>query len=324
MVQEPISRIDVQSGTLYFRGHSAVELATDRKFEDVLYLLVHGVLPEPGERDALSLSLVSKREASLVPPSGSSLVSLAEGMEGVEKEPYEKLLGLVAAIPIAVASAYRASNGREAVPQNASLNHAANLLWMLTGIEQAERNIRDFETCLILHMDDPENPSLSRLLQALNEGGSIAVAVGTALRAHGDPLHHGAGSLAANMVLSLAQEDDLHEAMAEKLDRGERLYGLGHRIYRTMDPRAKELRRILVSRTKGTDMSWLPNHVEDVAKAGADVLLERKGLVVHPNVDLYNALVYSTFGLATDVNTQLFAVSRAAGWTAHTVEFLGI
>ena len=322
MTQEPISRIDVQSGTLYFRGHSVAELAPNRSYEDVLYLLIKGNLPESKERGLLSQNLASLRNVDLTLGAGSSLVEVVRGIAATDESVYQSLLNLIAAIPIDVAQRYRTSHGEHPLPHRTDYGHAANLLWMLTGIEQSPHDIRDFETCLILHMDDPDNPSLGQLLCALERDHSVNGAIAEALRVHGDSLHHGAGSMAASMIHSLAKEEDLHAAISERLERGERLYGLGHRIYRTWDPRAKMLRRMLVSRTIGTDMGWLPGHVETVAGVGAEILEERKGLKVYPNVDFYNALVYATFGLTIDINTDLFAVSRIAGWAAHALEFL--
>jgi citrate synthase len=323
MVQEPISRIEVKSGTLYFRGHSVTGLAMDRSFEDVLYLLVYGHLPKPREKNLLCQTLKCKRTSNLSSFRGYTLVEFVEGLQGDRGNDYESLLGLVATFPVAVAHKYRISQEKEPVHQRSGLSHAANLLWMLTGVEHSALDIRNFETCLILHMDDPDNPSLRKLLQTLDRGKSAIDAITAAIRVHGGPLHHGAGSLAAKMIYDLAKVDDLRAAMTERLERGERLYGLGHRIYRSLDPRAKVLREMLCSRTEGTDMSWLPSHVDTVAKVGAEILLERKGLTVHPNVDLYNALVYGTFGLQTEINTNLFAVSRIAGWTAHVLETFG-
>jgi citrate synthase len=327
---EPVSRIDVNEGALYLRGISIKELAPRHTYEEILHLLIHGSLGSSEEASSLSDSLVSKRALLRAvmagyPQSSESgdllynYVGYVKSGESLE----ESLLGYVACAPLAAAVGYRLANGLEVVQQRQDLNLSENLLWMLTGTEPTERDARDFTTCLNLHMDDPDNPSLSRLLQGLSESQPIDKVIEGALEAHRGPLHHGAGSLAADMVLNLKQAQDLHTAMTEILETGNPFYGLGHRVYRTLDPRAKVLRAILVSRTKDTDLSWLPGHVEAVAKTGAEILLDRKGVQVYPNVDLYNALVYSTFGLPIELNTDLFAVSRMAGWMAHALEFLG-
>ena len=324
---EPVSRIDAEKGILYFRGISVEELAPRHTYEEILYLLVSGSLGSSGETSSLSKSLVSKRgllepatAAYLQKPEGEgflySYVDLVKPVGPLK----ESLFGYLACTPLAAAIGYRIANGLEVVHQRQDLNLSENLLWMLTGAEPTKQDASDFTTCLNLHMDDPDNPSLSRLLDGLATGQSIDQAIGGALEVHKGHLHHGAGSLAAKMVLNLKDAEDLRTSMTEILDRGDRLYGLGHRIYRALDPRAKMLRKILVSRTKHTDLSWLPEHIEAVAKVGAEILMERKGVQAYPNVDLYNAIVYSTFGLTTDVNTDLFAVSRMAGWTAHCLE----
>ncbi|RLI54651.1 MAG: hypothetical protein DRO87_07380 [Candidatus Thorarchaeota archaeon] len=332
---EPISRIDATEGVLYFRGLSVADLTPHRDFEEVLYLLVHGDLPSSAEHGAMSQALTAKRQVFIDrldsfrmtrERSGTpALELLVEAMDEIKEElsltPYDACLTFVACVPIAVALDYRTNNGMEFVEPDAHMSHAANLLWMLTGKKPSSRDIHDFTTCLVLHMDDPDNPSLSALIDTLGKGGSLSVALTEAIREHRGRLHHGAGAEAAKMIIQCRDSPDIREYLRDRLLAGEKIYGLGHRIYRTLDPRARILRQMLRDRLAAEDP--LPEVIERVASLGAEVLSEHKGIVVHPNVDLYNAVVYSTFGLPSSLNTDLFALSRAAGWMAHILDVLG-
>jgi citrate synthase len=112
--------------------------------------------------------------------------------------------------------------------------------------------------------------------------------------------------------------------LTKAIDSGERIYGLGHRIYKTIDPRAVMLREILKERTTDQATFSLYERIEETARIGAELILQRKNRVVHPNVDLYNAAVYHSFGLPYYLNTELFAVSRTAGWVAHIAEWMDL
>ena len=201
-----------------------------------------------------------------------------------------------------------------------NLGYAANVLHML-GCTTRLDDVRDFESCLMLHMGDPDNPSLSALTETLENGGTPGEALIAALQKHVDPTHHGAGTEAMKMVFALKDQEDIHAALQKRLKEGDRIYGLGHRIYRTIDPRAVFLKGLLTKRATGTELQWLPDKIQSIAVEGASVLKEMKGITVYPNVDLYNAAVYLTFGIDIRFNTFLFAISRVAGWMAHILEW---
>jgi citrate synthase len=319
---EPISNIDAKKGILYFRGHPVDKLVSNHSYEDILYLLVHGSLGSREQIDDLSKNLRSKRSLLKQSIPTGSPGNLVSAVRGQQTNQLERLLALVACAPLVVAIRYREQQGMEAIDQRQDLGHSGNLLWMLTGTEPSTQDLKDFETCLILHMDDPDNPSLTALIHALEEGEVVNEAFAVALEEHKSPLHHGAGTRAAKMILDLRDTDDVEGEVRRAIEQGEKLYGLGHRIYRTIDPRARILQDMLRRRTRDTEKEWLPEHIKNVAEAGARALESEKGVQIYPNVDLYNAFVYSTFNLPIDINTDLFAVSRVAGWMAHALEFI--
>jgi len=218
-----------------------------------------------------------------------------------------------------VAHQFAQSQNIETETPDEKLSHAANFLGMVRGITQMDNEVRDLETALILPMDDPDNPSLTSLTQAL-EKGDESDALRAALKAHVGPLHHGAGTLAMAMFEDIQKPDNAKQYLAERLSSGGKIYGLGHRIYRGIDPRAVVLREMLERRTMKTYDEWILHVSDAVAREGKILLSKDKGIEAFPNIDLYNAAVYFTFGFPTELNTSLFAVSRAAGWMAHILE----
>jgi len=318
---EPISSIDPATNKLYFRGLDATELARTTDYESVLYLLIHGELPTDSQRIRLVRRMTQLRD--LYTENIHSLEILvdriSEFREGHSLDLHDTLLAYVTLCPFAVTAQYVNSQGREMVEPDKKLGHAANFLWMITGVEHENTDNRDFQTALMLPMDDPDNPSLTALTEALKEGNELD-ALREALRAHVGPLHHGAGTLAMKMFEEIRTPEKAREYLKQRLESGEKLYGLGHRIYTGLDPRAKVLRDMLEKRASEIDKEWLVQVTEAVAKEGRKLLSEQKGIDTYPNIDLYNAAVYSTFGFPAELNTSLFAVSRAAGWMAHILD----
>ena len=326
---EPISRIDPEKGILYYRGVSVSEIVRDCSFESVLYLLINGKEANEHELTRITQQLMdarlyfaenieSMREERL-DYGLSILVLLADALDTIQQEhrldEYSTMLTMVSCTPLAVAYDYHLDYGTEPVLPNPDLHHAENLLWMLTGRVPNTQELRDVEDCLILHMEDPENPSLTALRSSLDGSGSLASALSSALREHSGPLHHGAGTEAALMLDELWLTKDPKEAIRNRLTKGEKLYGLGHRIYKTYDPRARILREMLLRRHRiGEEYV---KFIDWIAAEGGRQLQESKGINAHPNVDLFNAITYGTFGLLPSLNTELFAVSRVAGWMAH-------
>ncbi|RLI57879.1 MAG: hypothetical protein DRO93_10345 [Candidatus Thorarchaeota archaeon] len=318
---EPISRIDVQHGKLYFRGLDATELASAHTFESVFFLLTSGRLPSVEEETAQVRQLCTLRSTFCGDLNIPNLTSLAERIDSIAaKSGSERALAtFVACMPVVVAASWQASRDQEPVPPSPALRHVPNLAMML-GIEADRTAIKTLEFLLILQMDDPDNPSLTALNDTYRKTHSLSQALRAALESHEDPIHHGAGHQVMRMIEEVKRVGDVRRALESRLDRGERIYGIGHRIYRTIDPRAVVLRRVLESRVAGTEKQWLAETIEEIGQVGCELLRERKGVTVYPNVDLYNAAVVMTLGLPPEMNTQLFAVARSAGWAAHLME----
>jgi len=321
----PISRIDSSTNQLFFREYNITDYCKGTDFETILYLLINGRWPSDSEIEDFSNRMVELR--SFYNADMNSLFDLAWSLEKIRKDNnldlHDTLLTFVVLAPIVVANEFSLIRGDLIQSSSNSLGHAANFLWMTRRVVPNEIDLDDFQTALILQMDDPDNPSLSRLQATLNENQNYSEAIISALTAHMGPLHHGAGTEAMAMFREMKEQANVRDYLKRRLKSGGKIYGLGHRIYRGVDPRAVVLRKMLERRTMKTNDEWLLHMTDAVTKEGRLLLSKQKGIEAYPNVDLYNAAIFFTFGYPPELNTSLFAVSRAAGWMAHALEYFG-
>ncbi len=199
------------------------------------------------------------------------------------------------------------------------MSHAANYLYLLTGVAPSEQITLALDTYLILTADHGFNASTftARVIASTlsDMGSSIVGAIG-ALKG---PLHGGAPALVLDMLREIGTPENAEPWLTNALDHGQRLMGFGHRVYKTEDPRAKVLRK-LAERTSEIDFFRLATRVEDLA---LKMLHERKPQNrLYTNVEFYSAAVMHGVGLPDDLFTPTFACSRVAGWTAHVLEQL--
>ncbi len=325
-----ISEIDLKEGKLLYRGHDATDIAMKYSFEEAFFLLTYGRLPDGSELEGFIDYLSSLRQRIKVIHSNiqeteiKSIETVPSYLSRVNNESSltrkDKAFQFVAVLPDYVALTNMKSIPVADKQHTNSVKHAQHVLNLLAPNSNSEEDLHDFEACLILHMDDPDNPSLSALKRKFKETKNAYQALEEALTHHIDPLHHGAGYESFKMLQELHQASSVRKALEKRLEDGKRIFGMGHRIYETIDPRAKILEDILQRRTEGTDNYWMYEMANSVAVIGAEVILDSKGVIVHPNLDLYNAAVYTSFGISPELNTDLFAISRAAGWVSHLIE----
>jgi citrate synthase len=135
------------------------------------------------------------------------------------------------------------------------------------------------------------------------------------------PLHGGANERVMKMLLEIGEPDRAEAWVRDALARGERIMGFGHRVYRALDPRAPILRSLATQlAAQGGNTRWLDiaSRIEAVMREEMD----RRGKKIYPNVDFYSASVYYTLGIPPDMFTNVFAMARTPGWTAHMIEQL--
>jgi citrate synthase len=332
-----MSYIDGQAGVLQYQGVPIEDLAEHASYEEVVYLLWHGELPTARELRQFKSDLAeccrtiprAVIEAYHTFPNdvhpmaalrtGVSLLGLHDPRAEAESRDASeaKATRLMASIPTLVALYERLRKNQEPVAPDPDLGHAANFLYMLTGEEPSEAAVRALDTYLVLLADHGFNASTFTARTIASTGSDMYSAVTGAVAALKGPLHGGANQRVMEMLFDIGEADRADAWVADALDRGERIMGLGHRVYKTLDPRARILRRRAEALAADSDIGkWV-----DVAVAVADTATERLAAkAIYPNVDFYSAPVLYAVGIPVDQFTCIFAMSRVAGWTGHILE----
>lgn len=327
-------------GFYHYRQYDAVELAEKRSLEDVWYLLLEGRLPSATERGAFAAEVAAARDvpaglASVLPeiaglaPGAAPLdllrttVSLLAAAEGFRPsldvdaaELRSQAVRVCAVVPTLLTSTYRLQRGLEPVAPDPSLGYAANYLWMLTGEVPGPDHARAVEQYLISTIDHGFNASTFTARVVTSTGADLGSAVVAAIGALSGPLHGGAPSRALDMLDEIGTADRAEAWLRQAVERGDRIMGFGHRVYKTDDPRSVMLRS--VAERLGGDKVDLGRHIE---KTAVDVLAELKpGRRLYTNVEFYAGIVMDECGVPREMFTPTFASSRVIGWCAHVLE----
>jgi len=337
-----LSSVDGEAGVLLIAGFPVEDLAPVATFEETTYLLWNGALPNAAELAAFSRRLASRRTlpaATLdllraaarrrVPVMdalrmAAGTLSLAHGTgENTGENAGEDAVTLVAAFPAIVAAYWRLLEGKEPLEPREDLGHTASFLHLLTGEEPAAERLRGLETYLNTVIDHGFNASTFTARVIVSTRSDLISAITGAVGALKGPLHGGAPGPALDMVFEIGSADRAEAVLREKLARGERLMGFGHRVYRVRDPRADVLAEAAARFYKSAGDAALYDLARSVEATALRLLREHKpDRSLQTNVEFYTALLLHGLGLPTDLFTPLFAVGRVAGWTAHCLEQL--
>jgi citrate synthase len=324
-----LSGVDGEAGELTIAGFPVEELAGRASFEETVYLLWHDALPDSGQLAEFRAELAGRRElppATLdllravgqVPAMDALRMAVGTVSPGTDDD---EALALVARIPTIVAAYSRMLEGEEPVAPDPEFGHAANYLYMLTGEVPGAEFTRALDTYLSTVSDHGMNASTFAARVIVATRSDFVSAVVGAIGALKGPLHGGAPGPALDVVFEIGDASRAEAYLREKLGRGERLMGFGHRIYRVRDPRADVLAAAaerLYTTDGDRELYELALEVEQVALA---LLAEHKpGRNLQTNVEFYTALLLHGLGLPTQLFTPTFAAGRVAGWTAHCSE----
>ena len=332
-----LSTIDGEAGELVIGGFPLAELAPNAAYEETLFLLWNDRLPTREELDAFRADLQAHRElpdgalAALRETAergddamdaeriGAACANLARGAEP-GADPERDALVAVAQLPTAVAAYWRLSNGEEPLAPRDDLHHAANYLYMLTGEEPTDEQVRGLETYLCSVIDHGLNASTFTARVVASTQSDVLSAVTGAVGALKGPLHGGAPGPVLDMLDAIADHGDPEAWLTDRLDAGERLMGFGHRVYRVRDPRAAVL-SAAAERFYAAEGSAFFDLAREVESAAVDVLADRKAdRSLETNVEFYTAVLLRGVGIPRELFSATFGVSRVGGWTAHCLE----
>ncbi|HFQ13424.1 MAG TPA: citrate synthase [Gammaproteobacteria bacterium] len=342
-----ISDIDGENGILFYRGYPIEELAEHSSFEETSRLLLDGRLPTAAELADFTDQLKENRRIKFhtrgmmknLPATGHPMEMLQTvvaslgmfypgsdcltGSAACEDLDYihNTTVKIMARLPCIVAMWEHIRNGYDPVEPRSDLNYAENFLYMLTGKEPDPLLAEIMDVCLILHAEHTINASTFAVLVNASTLANPYTVIAAAIGALSGPLHGGANQRVLEMLEEIGTPDKAEEYVDKKLANKEVIWGMGHREYKTKDPRATILQGLMdkFMAARGGDI----NPLFEVAKAVEAVCedrLAKKG--VYANVDFYSGLLYSEMGIPADQFTTIFAIARSAGWLAHWREQL--
>ena len=326
-----LSDVDGERGRLIIRGRTLDELVATSSFEQTIDLLWEDLFPDLPDDVAFALGRarveVFAEVAALDPvltmrsPVEATRAMIARVVDG---DDLATALRLVAAPVVFTAAHLRLRAGREPVAPDPTLGHARDILRMCRGAAPSDGEAAALDTYLTTVCDHGLNASTfaARVVASTRAGLTSAVIAG--LSALKGPLHGGAPGPVIEMLNAIGEASNAEVWLEAALDRGDRLMGFGHRIYRVRDPRADALKRAVHALTRSSNtMPGRLDLAEQVETAALAVLARRKpGRSLQTNVELYTALLLEALDFPPDAFTCVFAMGRVAGWIAHAREQL--
>jgi citrate synthase len=324
-----------QEGILIYAGYDINEIAGNASFEETIHLLWHGELPNRAQLDALNKKLRAARELPQpvvdflrnAPKNAGPMdvIRTAVSMLGLydanpkDESPeanYNRSVSITAKMGVITAYFHRARKGLDLPPVRTDLGEAAHFLYLINGTEPSAEAARTLDVAYVLHADHGMNASTFSARVTIATLSDMYSAITSAIGTLKGPLHGGANEGVIHMLQEIGSEDKVDAWVETQLEQKKKIMGIGHRVYKVLDPRAPHLREmaIILSNQLG-EPKWIR-----MSERIASIMKERKGL--NANVDFYSATVYYSMGIPTDLFTPIFAIARAAGWTGHVMEQL--
>lgn len=320
-------------GILTYRGIDIDELADQASFEEVVYLLWKGDLPNSEQLAQLrsDLAMYAELPSEIIsllkslPKNAHPMATLrtivstlgsydADARDMTPEANYLKALKVQAKISSIVAAIQRIREGKEILSPNPEYGYAENFLYMLKGNAPDQIAIEAFNKALVLHADHELNASTFSARVTVATLADLYAGVVSAIGTLSGPLHGGANEAVMAMLEEIGDLDKVEPFIRQALAEKRKVMGFGHRVYKTGDPRAKHLKKMS---EKLTLLTGQPKLYHMSVKID-EIITTEKGLM--PNVDFYSASVYHSLGIERDLFTPIFAVSRTSGWTAHILE----
>ncbi len=335
-----LSHVDGLAGQLIIGGYSVEDLAGRVTFEEAAHLLWRGTLPPRAELKAMMSAIGAKRDlpestlqvvraaAKASPIDALRMASATLSLDATNPDDvapeadFAQALMLTARFPTVVAAHARIAAGKEPIPPRSDLSSSANFLYMVQGKEPDTIAARALDAYWVTVVDHGMNASTFTARVIASTRSDMVSAVTGAIGALKGPLHGGAPGLVLDMLVDIGTADNAEGWIKNRLARGERIMGFGHRVYKVRDPRAEVLCKVAESlssaRLEDRKLYELARYVEELASR---LLEEHKpGRNLRTNVEFYTALVLQAIGLTPRQFVAMFACGRVAGWCAHVIE----
>ena len=333
--QTRLSDVRGDIGQLIYCGYDINELAGKVTFEEVVHLLHYFHLPNKKELAELKATLAEFRELPEgvidilreLPKDTPPMHAIRTGVSALgcfdttcdddsQHAQRRKALRLIAQIPVVTAYFHRHRQGKGLVHPDPKLGEAANFLYMINGEKPSAEAESTLDMCYVLHADHGMNASTFSARVTIATLSDMYSAITTAIGTLKGPLHGGANEGVIKMLQEIGTLEKVDEYIEDALANKRKIMGIGHRVYKVLDPRAPHLQRMAqILSAKVGDAKWI-----QMSERIAQLMLEKKGL--NANVDFYSATVYWSLGIPTDLFTPIFAIARTSGWTAHVLEQL--
>ena len=330
-----LSDVKGDIGELVYAGYNINELAGKVSYEEVVHLLYENRLPNSAELAGLKRQLAANRTLPggvvdilrKLPKETPPMHAIRTGISALgcfdnhadddsPENARQVSLKLIAQIPIVTAYFHRLRQDKSLLDPDPSLGEAANFLYLVDGEKPSPDKEKTLDLCYVLHADHGMNASTFSARVTIATLSDVYSAITTAIGTLKGPLHGGANEGVIKMLKEIGSLDKVDTFIADALAHKKKIMGIGHRVYKTLDPRAPHLKRMAqtLSAQLG-EPKWI-----QMSERIAEIMLREKHL--NANVDFYSATVYYSLGIPTDLFTPIFAIARTSGWTAHILEQL--
>jgi len=322
-------------GELIYCGYDINELAGKVSFEETVHLLHYNRLPNRRELSELRATLASERELPkgvvdflhLIPRDTPPMDAIRSAVSALGCFDHErddnsqdcqrrKAMRVIARIPIVTAYFHRIRQGKPLLSPDPALSEAANFLYLMDGEKPSIEKANTLDLCYVLHADHGMNASTFSARVTIATLSDMYSAITSAIGTLKGPLHGGANEGVIKMLMEIGSLGKVDSYIEECLVQKKKIMGIGHRVYKTIDPRAPQLKKMAqILSSKIGEPKWI-----QMSDRISELMLKKKGL--YANVDFYSATVYYSLNIPMDLFTPIFAIARAAGWTAHVLEQL--
>jgi citrate synthase len=341
IAESRICDVDGANGRLIYRGYLIQDLAKNASFEEAAYLLLYEKLPDPTELEAFKRRLKAAQglppeviAAMQTMPKNAMPMDILQAVVPMLAQHDEDVINrdqsldaslrmatkLISKFSAIIASWHRIRGGQEPIAPLQDLDHAANFLYMLSGQKPDKQVARFLDVALVCHAEHSFNASTFAAREVASTRAHMYAAVAAAVGSLSGDLHGGANTRVVEMLFKIGSPDQVHNYVNQEFDAGRVIFGLGHAVYDTDDPRAPIMVEMIKAMAEKSGVSKLYNISTLLEKTGKEEFKKRKGRDIFVNVDFYSGSLYYSMGIPMDLFTPVFAVARIAGWCAHIIE----